>query len=527
MASSEQAAKQPKEEEEEEEEEKTEVSSLPPQEQPKEEGKDDEKGSGAVPSSHQGFYIQIINATPFQLKRVKTHEYQMDTWSFPPSIAPNSIGRGYAEWGGGAIWDKMHDDGADVIYEAHTSTKDGATIHIHCEYPGGIKVIYGQASNNDGAKWVFFPPPSKKDDSNSAKLGWIHDGCLSVGIVFNKNGFSFPNGEGYYVESYDYANQPANYLKRSAKQFGSDWMKRYWPCINNLSLNELTIPGTHDTATFAKPEDGITTLWVRTQSQDINQQLMWGMRAFDLRLYNTKKNGTDSDRFIMSHGKYKLELKLTDVLGSINSYCAKVQFQSIILDFHRFNNNWDPKDYDDMITLVFDTLNTANCIPYYSDPKPIGRYKPKQQIVVAIDKSLFSDKIKQKYAQYLWPKIDQQWDEVSVSGFDTIKKYMNGILDPIKTDKQIRKDLWSFQCAYNQVGSAGAPAYVPEEISMYFSGINCIKSNIVNMDFICETTTSGNVFDDETNFPNFSNLMNAVPTNILKGFRKGMGYSLI
>jgi 1-phosphatidylinositol phosphodiesterase len=65
---------------------------------------------------------------------------------------------------------------------------------------------------------------------------------------------------------------------------------------------------------------------------------------------------------------------------------------------------------------------------------------------------------------------------------------------------------------------------VPKELSSFFAGLNGIKSNIIATDWWNRVNTSTGQL--ETNVNNFSALINAIPLNILKGYRRANNLSL-
>jgi len=74
---------------------------------------------------------------------------------------------------------------------------------------------------------------------------------------------------------------------------------------------------------------------------------------------------------------------------------------------------------------------------------------------------------------------------------------------------------------YNYIVTGGVPrvpANVPKELSKFFAGLNGIKSNIIATDWWNRVNSTFG--QTETSIPNFSALINAVPLNILKGYRR-------
>src|SRR5699024_8650694 len=94
---------------------------------------------------------------------------------------------------------------------------------------------------------------------------------------------------------------------------GGDWSartyNRYWmsELNDNVRLSELSIPGTHNSATGTF--SGIASGYVKTQSIDIRKQLDNGIRFLDIRA-----RAIDG-AFTMHHDRYYLNQNFGDVLN--------------------------------------------------------------------------------------------------------------------------------------------------------------------------------------------------------------------
>ena len=103
----------------------------------------------------------------------------------------------------------------------------------------------------------------------------------------------------------------------------TNWMKK----INDKTpLNKLSIPGTHDTCTYAfigpKILQYIIKLLGATQSWDLEEQLYSGIRFFDIRL------GSDSNIY---HGILQTTSNFTHVLSSFVNYLNNNPSEGIIM----------------------------------------------------------------------------------------------------------------------------------------------------------------------------------------------------
>ncbi|OUM60992.1 hypothetical protein PIROE2DRAFT_62794 [Piromyces sp. E2] len=112
------------------------------------------------------------------------------------------------------------------------------------------------------------------------------------------------------------------------KNFDSDWMKY----INgNLKLNQINIPGTHDSGTFGLTGQILEPM-ARTQSLSIKKQLETGVRYFDIRL--GVKDG--DDKIVVVHENF--HCRFNDVISICEKFLKNHKTETIIIhikDEHR------------------------------------------------------------------------------------------------------------------------------------------------------------------------------------------------
>ncbi|XP_022121691.2 PI-PLC X domain-containing protein 3 isoform X1 [Pieris rapae] len=128
-----------------------------------------------------------------------------------------------------------------------------------------------------------------------------------------------------------------------------NWMKKLPEPIKNTPFIYIAIPGSHDSMTYAITRSsglapdaepilkrlypvfkGTILRWTITQSVDALQQLLMGIRYFDLRLA-TK---TGSDHFYFTHGVYAGEI--TEPLHQIKDFINSHPGEVVILDLQHF-----------------------------------------------------------------------------------------------------------------------------------------------------------------------------------------------
>ncbi|MGS2765246.1 phosphatidylinositol-specific phospholipase C [Sinomicrobium sp. M5D2P9] len=98
----------------------------------------------------------------------------------------------------------------------------------------------------------------------------------------------------------------------------ANWMS-YLP--DAVSLNSLTIPGTHDSGARHEPVSGTA----KTQSLSISEQLQAGVRFLDIRCRHYQ------DAFVIHHGSIYQHLNFDDVLNACKQFLQQHPDETIIM----------------------------------------------------------------------------------------------------------------------------------------------------------------------------------------------------
>jgi 1-phosphatidylinositol phosphodiesterase len=101
----------------------------------------------------------------------------------------------------------------------------------------------------------------------------------------------------------------------------AQWMK-YVP--DTIRLNELAIPGTHDTMTYNK-SGFISDDWVKTQTKSLTTQLNAGVRMLDIRARHYK-NG-----FPIHHGSVYLNVNFDSVLYDVTTFLRNNPSETVVI----------------------------------------------------------------------------------------------------------------------------------------------------------------------------------------------------
>ena len=133
------------------------------------------------------------------------------------------------------------------------------------------------------------------------------------------------------------------------------WMQDKQSTIQTVPLKGIAMPGTHDTFsylinTFRNSLDGTYASFFQTQDLDIREQLIYGVRHFDMRTYLLDGNGiivggtpctnapsaaslTGPGYYMYIHGGACTGIKLDDVLDQISSFLDAYPQEIILLHF--------------------------------------------------------------------------------------------------------------------------------------------------------------------------------------------------
>lgn len=123
---------------------------------------------------------------------------------------------------------------------------------------------------------------------------------------------------GYHSKSYSSKSKPLRH--------NPNWMSKI---DDKVLFKHLTIPGTHDSGA----QHWLT--WACTQSWSIRDQLLAGIRYFDIRLMAVK------DVLILYHGPISLDKKFSDVMSTFNQFLQEHPSEFIFFYTKRENREKD------------------------------------------------------------------------------------------------------------------------------------------------------------------------------------------
>ncbi len=140
-----------------------------------------------------------------------------------------------------------------------------------------------------------------------------------------------------------------------AKASNEHWMANIWNSISHRRLDQILIPGTHDSGTFrmASVTGSVTG---RTQIGNFATQLADGIRYFDIRLAERAHTGCADDTvWWFVHGSLDTETRFNSALDHIKSFLDKPgnEKEILILDLQEINLKYDDdRSRDNLFELI-------------------------------------------------------------------------------------------------------------------------------------------------------------------------------
>lgn len=171
-------------------------------------------------------------------------------------------------------------------------------------------------------------------------------------------------------------------------QKGNNWIT---PLDDNIYLTQLSIPGTHDTFTYAEFSfDGLSGVWARTQTEgfDITQQLQMGIRAFDFRIARGGTGIFVDNTVWFYHGVVRIKLKFEEGLKSLISYLdANPGECAVVLVRHEteINTLYGQSDWASKVNTILADSNISSHIVPYSSELTLGDVRGKIVILTRME----------------------------------------------------------------------------------------------------------------------------------------------
>ncbi|KAE9377813.1 PLC-like phosphodiesterase [Stipitochalara longipes BDJ] len=264
-----------------------------------------------------GGYVTLINGSPYDWKLTYSHSYQMD-WKPVAVIPAGASHQQYLEYW--YQWGEKGDCAAEATYEL-VGSPEKAMFQLQARQSNGKNIRIQYLDSLDSLN---------NQRHSLIDLGFEHDGS----VLFVLAG----NGQEPYISS----NPPP------------DWMQATLSTIGSKTLREITILASHN-AGMSKANPRLLYGGVphntETQSLNMDEQLMSGVRWFDIRPFH------DHDRIIEDRSEWHTGhfskfansavggagQSIKDIINSVNSFTELQPGELIILDLsHELakNDHW-------------------------------------------------------------------------------------------------------------------------------------------------------------------------------------------
>lgn len=459
----------------------------------------------------QGGNLALINATPYEWKRVGQDKKNMD-WDLPKSILPGQRAAKYVEFYEPFLGSR--NDHAKTTYEIQMEGKPTFTVnagwnHFNNEMqPRQIWIDLGDLIKNPG--WITSPPLPKIQH-----IKWIHNtdgGTMTFTLAGPTGGGAIASVSTGSVSAEPFVRAEPRTLsqvkveveeavrrfEKEAMEVGSEvsipvasmatsssrvmaappgnayWMQTSAPQIGRLSASELVLPGAHDAGTY-KMVSPVAGPWASTQNLSIRGLLDAGVRCLDLRVAN------DEGKYILVHNTWRTITSLEDALAMIHDFLQEHTQEIVVLDFHRFPElNGHKVDPDQVAAITRTKLGKELLLPVSEYGKPLSDVWQNQKGRVV---ALMNDS---GDPTYFGPKLTRRW-----AGEDT--KTREELEEFIKKNMGSGTPFWSIDAVLPAQWDTPVP-HLRGQIDEWFqTGVTLMEhACVIYCDFVEETNLVNN-----------------------------------
>ncbi|RZF41870.1 hypothetical protein LSTR_LSTR005332 [Laodelphax striatellus] len=317
------------------------------------------------------------------------------------------------------------------------------------DYPDGWIGIYSQAPTKDSSDHLVYEKIPLKEKS----------GAVLTEVKLKRNfdvelKYDAPTYLGYMAVAWKKTNGKDQAIVATQLQTYPQWMKHYWNYIKDVPMNEIFLPGTHDSCSYEgilnSCEDDKSSVqqstdftskarslfdtslrwlkkvpvveeWSITQDQDIKEQLISGIRYLDIRV---KK---DSKGYWTTHGYVTME-KLDEILAQIVEFVLNTEKEIVIFDIHQLQSGIvTQQDHFDFVNYLKSKL-TVNGRELWVNPNAIEgvHWRATPQTIIGNGKIIIAypdDSFREDHnLDILWPKVHQYWG--NKQNIDDLREYI-------------------------------------------------------------------------------------------------------
>jgi 1-phosphatidylinositol phosphodiesterase len=257
----------------------------------------------------------------------------------------------------------------------------------------------------------------------------------------------------------------------------NQWMSAI-PQLDNLSLFELTLPGTHNAGCDWKASYALLPgkNFIACQDDSFYTQLNLGARALDVRLeYHDKAKGFSQFRF--QHNGYLTSRTLEDLVRDVNRFLSERPDEFIILDFHELKKGDSEFNFIKFRDLMLEHLG-ERMIPTHNVYRSLGQLKQSSALQrVLVTASMPWNANDNRF----YSPIDHKWIGQSLVSTTELHQFITKVM----AEPRSRKNLWSLSAT--SFTFPGGPKRILDDLDTWFSPDRtgwAKLCNIINFDFI-------------------------------------------
>jgi hypothetical protein len=153
----------------------------------------------------------------------------------------------------------------------------------------------------------------------------------------------------------------------------SKWMGYVLNDHPDIKLTQLTIPGTHDTATWTLSGGTINAMSAKCQELDLATQLRDGIRFIDIRLVPKHNDVTGKDDLTTYHSSEPCNVWFSDIVSVCRDFLSANDTETIIMSIKNEHDDVSDTDFENALLPFIDNEKQANGVDplfYVQDAVP-------------------------------------------------------------------------------------------------------------------------------------------------------------
>ncbi|XP_063977865.1 PI-PLC X domain-containing protein 1-like [Diachasmimorpha longicaudata] len=284
------------------------------------------------------------------------------------------------------------------IYWKNSKLRNGDTIGLYEDHPGAATLLVFEFRPD--VTHGFKKTGISADFIPTANLTF-EETCLKYHVNFVRNN---------------------TIIKSNCLSTHPTWMAQRKSSLEKLRMREIFLPGTHDSAAYAKHEGSqfslIVDKYTITQDEDVLAQLIYGARYLDIRVGRYPNH---QHEFWGNHGPFRI-VPLKFVIDAVKTFLDNTD-EIVIFDVQEF-----PTGFKSMAAhnQLVDYLEKQ--FADYFMRRPTGLWKTslgeiwasRKRLIIGYDYNSIVTK-----RTSVWPQVAQQWGNVQT--IDALYRHLNKI----------------------------------------------------------------------------------------------------